>query len=202
MASSLNVCAINSVESKYFHFIVMSIQLLFSFNTTMTLNNIGKYCEIFVRFLVLFFKDLSVWRFGHICFSLHRLILFELLPAWLSSTSTRAVASALLAERVRISANTCKHTFVQYVTLQWICTSLSFLCLSGVDWMNKMMWRFVKGDAQSAEIDMIWEISKQIEGHTICALGDGAAWPVQVKAESFYLNSLINSSITFFWISR
>lgn len=52
--------------------------------------------------------------------------------------------------------------------------------------MNKMMWRFVKGDAQSAEIDMIWEISKQIEGHTICALGDGAAWPVQVKAEYLY----------------
>lgn len=47
--------------------------------------------------------------------------------------------------------------------------------------MNKMMWRFVKGDARAAEIDMIWEISKQIEGHTICALGDGAAWPVQVK---------------------
>uniref|UniRef100_A0A672PJV3 NADH dehydrogenase [ubiquinone] flavoprotein 1, mitochondrial n=1 Tax=Sinocyclocheilus grahami TaxID=75366 RepID=A0A672PJV3_SINGR len=46
-------------------------------------------------------------------------------------------------------------------------------CREGVDWMNKMMWRFVKGDAQSAEIDMIWEISKQIEGHTICALGDG-----------------------------
>jgi len=37
----------------------------------------------------------------------------------------------------------------------------------------------VKGDAQPAEIDMLWEISKQIEGHTICALGDGAAWPVQ-----------------------
>uniref|UniRef100_A0A671KNA3 NADH dehydrogenase [ubiquinone] flavoprotein 1, mitochondrial n=1 Tax=Sinocyclocheilus anshuiensis TaxID=1608454 RepID=A0A671KNA3_9TELE len=52
-------------------------------------------------------------------------------------------------------------------------------CREGVDWMNKMMWRFVKGDAQSAEIDMIWETSKQIEGHTICALGDGAAWPVQ-----------------------
>lgn len=39
--------------------------------------------------------------------------------------------------------------------------------------------RFVSGDAQPAEIDMLWEISKQIEGHTICALGDGAAWPVQ-----------------------
>merc|ERR1712035_36668 len=52
-------------------------------------------------------------------------------------------------------------------------------CREGVGWMNKMMWRFVKGDARPAEIDMIWELSKQIEGHTICALGDGAAWPVQ-----------------------
>ncbi|XP_056350127.1 NADH dehydrogenase [ubiquinone] flavoprotein 1, mitochondrial isoform X1 [Oenanthe melanoleuca] len=50
---------------------------------------------------------------------------------------------------------------------------------SGVDWMNKVMARFVRGDAQAAEIDALWEISKQIEGHTICALGDGAAWPVQ-----------------------
>ncbi|NXS53239.1 NDUV1 dehydrogenase, partial [Brachypteracias leptosomus] len=49
----------------------------------------------------------------------------------------------------------------------------------GVDWMNKVMGRFVRGQAQAAEIDALWEISKQIEGHTICALGDGAAWPVQ-----------------------
>lgn len=46
--------------------------------------------------------------------------------------------------------------------------------------MNKVMARFVQGNAQVAEIDALWEISKQIEGHTICALGDGAAWPVQV----------------------
>ncbi|NXE16096.1 NDUV1 dehydrogenase, partial [Lophotis ruficrista] len=52
-------------------------------------------------------------------------------------------------------------------------------CREGVDWMNKVMARFVQGDAQAAEIDALWEISKQIEGHTICALGDGAAWPVQ-----------------------
>uniref|UniRef100_K7G8M2 NADH dehydrogenase [ubiquinone] flavoprotein 1, mitochondrial n=1 Tax=Pelodiscus sinensis TaxID=13735 RepID=K7G8M2_PELSI len=52
-------------------------------------------------------------------------------------------------------------------------------CREGVDWMNKVMWRFVQGNAQAAEIDALWEISKQIEGHTICALGDGAAWPVQ-----------------------
>lgn len=42
-----------------------------------------------------------------------------------------------------------------------------------------MMDRFVEGKARTDEIDMIWELSKQIEGHTICALGDAAAWPVQ-----------------------
>merc|ERR1711872_6454 len=52
-------------------------------------------------------------------------------------------------------------------------------CREGCDWMNTMMWRFVEGNANSAEIDLLWELSKQIEGHTICALADGAAWPVQ-----------------------
>lgn len=52
-------------------------------------------------------------------------------------------------------------------------------CREGVGWMNKIMARFVSGAAKPSEIDMLWEVSKQIEGHTICALGDGAAWPVQ-----------------------
>lgn len=52
-------------------------------------------------------------------------------------------------------------------------------CREGTVWLNKMMARFVEGKARIDEIDMIWELSKQIEGHTICALGDAAAWPVQ-----------------------
>ncbi|OQV19901.1 NADH dehydrogenase [ubiquinone] flavoprotein 1, mitochondrial [Hypsibius exemplaris] len=52
-------------------------------------------------------------------------------------------------------------------------------CREGTGWLNKIMWRFVEGNAKPEEIDMIWELSKQIEGHTICALGDAAAWPVQ-----------------------
>ena len=52
-------------------------------------------------------------------------------------------------------------------------------CREGVSWMNKIMTRFVSGNARPDEIDMLWEVSKQIEGHSICALGDGAAWPVQ-----------------------
>jgi len=52
-------------------------------------------------------------------------------------------------------------------------------CREGTGWMTKIMYRFVEGKAKPDEIDMLWELSKQIEGHTICALGDAAAWPVQ-----------------------
>jgi len=52
-------------------------------------------------------------------------------------------------------------------------------CREGVGWMYKILTRFVAGDASPDEIDSLWEVSKQVEGHTICALGDGAAWPAQ-----------------------
>ena len=45
--------------------------------------------------------------------------------------------------------------------------------------MEKMLGRIKTGNADIAEIDMLEELSYQIEGHTICALGDAAAWPVQ-----------------------
>lgn len=52
-------------------------------------------------------------------------------------------------------------------------------CREGTSWLAKTMNRFVVGNAEPKEIDMLQEITKQIEGHTICALGDAAAWPVQ-----------------------
>lgn len=48
-----------------------------------------------------------------------------------------------------------------------------------------MMDRFYKGQATEREIDMIFELTKEIEGHTICALGDAAAWPIQGLIKSF-----------------
>jgi NADH:ubiquinone oxidoreductase subunit F (NADH-binding) len=55
-------------------------------------------------------------------------------------------------------------------------------CREGTVWMEKIMNRLVRGDAVSPnEIDTLEDLSKQIEGHTICALGDAAAWPVQVR---------------------
>jgi NADH-quinone oxidoreductase subunit F len=52
-------------------------------------------------------------------------------------------------------------------------------CREGAGWMWRVMERMVKGEADVAEIDMLLDVSFEIEGHTICALGDAAAWPVQ-----------------------
>uniref|UniRef100_A0A6T6MGI2 NADH dehydrogenase [ubiquinone] flavoprotein 1, mitochondrial n=1 Tax=Timspurckia oligopyrenoides TaxID=708627 RepID=A0A6T6MGI2_9RHOD len=52
-------------------------------------------------------------------------------------------------------------------------------CREGTGWLWKILKRMETGNAKMEEIDMLWEITKQIEGHTICALGDAAAWPVQ-----------------------
>jgi len=52
-------------------------------------------------------------------------------------------------------------------------------CREGTGWLLRVMKRMVKGNARAEEIDMLLEVTRQIEGHTICALGDAAAWPVQ-----------------------
>jgi NADH-quinone oxidoreductase subunit F len=52
-------------------------------------------------------------------------------------------------------------------------------CREGLGWVWRVMERMVKGDASVEELDMLQEITTEIEGHTICALADGAVWPVQ-----------------------
>ena len=52
-------------------------------------------------------------------------------------------------------------------------------CREGTGWMMRVMDRLVRGDAEPHEIDMLLDVTKQVEGHTICALGDAAAWPIQ-----------------------
>lgn len=58
-------------------------------------------------------------------------------------------------------------------------------CREGTGWLWRIMQRMVKGDATVDEIDALYEITKEIEGHTICALGDAAAWPVQGLIKNF-----------------
>jgi NADH-quinone oxidoreductase subunit F len=45
--------------------------------------------------------------------------------------------------------------------------------------MWRVMERLRTGDADISEIDTLYQVTKQVEGHTICALGDAAAWPIQ-----------------------
>src|SRR6201992_2553832 len=52
-------------------------------------------------------------------------------------------------------------------------------CREGTGWLWRVMERFVTGDAESKDIDNLLDVTKEIEGHTICALGDAAAWPIQ-----------------------
>ena len=52
-------------------------------------------------------------------------------------------------------------------------------CREGMGWQHNMLERFVRGEAQPREIDQLWELTKEIEGHTICALADGGVWPTQ-----------------------
>jgi NADH-quinone oxidoreductase subunit F len=52
-------------------------------------------------------------------------------------------------------------------------------CREGTGWMWRVMERLVDGRAEPREIDMLLEVTYQVEGHTICALGDAAAWPIQ-----------------------
>ena len=52
-------------------------------------------------------------------------------------------------------------------------------CREGTGWMWRMMEKIGSGQAKSSDIDKLLDVTKQIEGHTICALGDAAAWPIQ-----------------------
>jgi NADH-quinone oxidoreductase subunit F len=52
-------------------------------------------------------------------------------------------------------------------------------CREGTGWMWRVMERLVTGEAAVEEIDMLLDVTKRVEGHTICALGDAAAWPIQ-----------------------
>jgi NADH-quinone oxidoreductase subunit F len=58
-------------------------------------------------------------------------------------------------------------------------------CREGTGWMWRVMTRMVEGRATVDEIDTLQQVTKQVEGHTICALGDAAAWPIQGLIKHF-----------------
>ena len=52
-------------------------------------------------------------------------------------------------------------------------------CREGTGWMFRMMEKMITGEAKLKDVDKLMEVTKQVEGHTICAFGDAAAWPIQ-----------------------
>ncbi len=58
-------------------------------------------------------------------------------------------------------------------------------CREGTGWLHKILDRFVRGDGQREDIDLLMDVANNIEGNTICALGDAAAWPVQSMIRRF-----------------
>jgi NADH-quinone oxidoreductase subunit F len=58
-------------------------------------------------------------------------------------------------------------------------------CREGTGWMYRIMQRMSSGQFKVEEIDKLYNLTKQIEGHTICALGDAAAWPIQGLIKHF-----------------
>ncbi len=58
-------------------------------------------------------------------------------------------------------------------------------CREGTGWMNRLIKRILAGQGRHEELNLLVDVANRIEGHTICALGDAAAWPVQSFLKHF-----------------
>jgi len=58
-------------------------------------------------------------------------------------------------------------------------------CREGTGWLNRMLKRILAGQGKQSDLDLLVDVANRIEGHTICALGDAAAWPVQSFMKHF-----------------
>jgi NADH-quinone oxidoreductase subunit F len=58
-------------------------------------------------------------------------------------------------------------------------------CREGTGWLYRMLTRIIEGEGRRSDLDMLLNVANKIEGHTICALGDAAAWPVQSFLKRF-----------------
>ena len=66
-------------------------------------------------------------------------------------------------------------------------------CREGTGWLMRMMKKIESGDFIPEDLELLENVTKQIEGHTICALGDAAAWPIQGLLRHFKNEILLRS---------
>jgi NADH-quinone oxidoreductase subunit F len=59
-------------------------------------------------------------------------------------------------------------------------------CREGTGWLYRMLSRIIDGKGEESDLEKLVDVANKIEGHTICALGDAAAWPVQSFLNHYY----------------
>jgi len=106
----------------------------------------------------------------------------KIMPINMDYDSVRAAGSALGTGAIIVmDETTCMVRVLERISRFYYAESCGQCtpCREGTGWMWRVLERMAKGQAEKAEIDMLLNVSYQVEGHTICALGDAAAWPVQ-----------------------
>ncbi len=96
--------------------------------------------------------------------------------------SLRAAGSAVGSAAVIVmDETTCMVRVLERISRFYMAESCGQCtpCREGTGWMNRIIKRILAGDARREELNLLLDVANRIEGHTICALGDAAAWPVQ-----------------------
>ncbi|HJS91133.1 MAG TPA: NADH-quinone oxidoreductase subunit NuoF [Steroidobacteraceae bacterium] len=102
--------------------------------------------------------------------------------------SLRAAGSAVGSAAVIVmDETTCMVRVLERISRFYMAESCGQCtpCREGTGWMNRIIKRILAGQARREELNLLVDVANRIEGHTICALGDAAAWPVQSFLKHF-----------------
>jgi NADH-quinone oxidoreductase subunit F len=105
-----------------------------------------------------------------------------MLKAKMDYDSLRAAGSAIGSAAVIVmDETTCMVRVLERISRFYMSESCGQCtpCREGTGWMNRLLKRVLAGQARREELNLLLDVANRIEGHTICALGDAAAWPVQ-----------------------
>ena len=102
--------------------------------------------------------------------------------------SVRAAGSAIGSAAVIVmDETTCMVRVLERISRFYMAESCGQCtpCREGTGWMNRLIKRILAGQGRHEELNLLVDVANRIEGHTICALGDAAAWPVQSFLKHF-----------------
>jgi NADH-quinone oxidoreductase subunit F len=111
-----------------------------------------------------------------------------ILAAKMDYDSLRAAGSSIGSAAVIVmDETTCMVRILERISRFFMSESCGQCtpCREGTGWMNRLLKRIVAGQARREELGLLLDVANRIEGHTICALGDAAAWPVQSFLKHF-----------------